>query len=294
MNIQNYNFAQLARNQDNLAKSLNAVASGLRINRAADDSAGLSVATRFTVEHNSLLQASRNINDGIGLLQTIDGALEAHGNIAVRMRELLVQANSETYSNNDRGAIRIELVELRREYERISRETEYNGINVMGDNPTTLSIQIGAFNTSEDRIDIDLSTLYSFRDIADNLTVLRGRNGIGFINPGSGAELFNDHDSYNANGFANKIGQGLTEVENLYNSVLQRRATVGALQNRMESALSNNRALETNLKSASSTIMDADYANLSSAVVRHQVTMNASVTSLAQARGLSRNIISLL
>ena len=294
MNIQNYNFAHINRNQQNLAQALNGVSSGLRINRAADDAAGLAVASRFSSEHTSLLQASRNINDGIGMLQTIEDTLESHGNIAMRMRELLVQANNETYTSNDRGQIRIELVELRREYERISQEAEFNGLGIMGDNPTTISIQIGHFNNSDNRIDIDLSTLYSFRDITDNLTILRGRNGIGFVNPNSGVELLNDHSSYNRNGFANKIGIGLTEVDTLYTSITQRQAIVGALQNRMESALNTNRSYENNLLASSSSIVDADYAHFSSSVVRHQVRMDASVSSLAQARGLSKNILALL
>ena len=115
MNIQLTNLTHIGNHQGVLNKAIDALSSGLRINRAADDSAGMSVSSQLDTQVVSIKQVNKNINDGIGLLQTIEGALEAHQNIAGRMRELLVRANSETYSQDDKGQIRIELVELRRE-----------------------------------------------------------------------------------------------------------------------------------------------------------------------------------
>ena len=164
----------------------------------------------------------------------------------------------------------------------------------MGENPTTISLQIGQNNNSDNRLDIDLNDLYSFRDIADHLTVLRGNNGIGFVNPSSGVEQFKNNNEYNPNGFDNKIADGLDEVANLYTSITNRRAIVGALQNKLESALNTNRDFELSLVSASSTIRDVDYAVATARVTSAQISFDASYSSMVQAKSLSSDILGLL
>jgi len=296
MLINNLNFSTINGNRRELDRSLERLSTGSRVNRSRDDAAAMSISSRFTTIHNSLLQSSRNINDGIGLVQTVDSALEAQGGLVVRMRELLVQANNETYNATDRNLIRGELVDLRREYERISNSTEFNGIDLMGSS-NVITIQVGEFNTAEHRLDIDLSRVFSQNDVIGSsayfgdLTRQNGIGGTATSGINQGTEFLG---SYSDSFFVGEMNEGIGRMDILLSVINNRRSTVGAYQNRLEFALNNNRSYEMNLMSSSSQMTAVDYAQQTSELVRHQVQMNAGVASMAQAKGMSANILSLL
>jgi flagellin len=137
---------QLSRTQSGLSSSLEKISSGLRINRAADDAAGLGVATRMESDNTSLQQAMRNTNDGISLVQTAEGSLEQLTNILIRVRELSVQAANETYSTSDRTMIGTELTSLMNEYNRITSTSSFNEQSLL-DATVAVSIQVGLDGT---------------------------------------------------------------------------------------------------------------------------------------------------
>ena len=136
-------ITNLNKTQSALSTSLGKISSGLRINKAADDAAGLSVATRMNSDLVSLKQAMRNTNDGISMIQTAEGGLSELHNILVRMRELSVQASNETYGTIDRGMIATELGQLREEYIRIASTANFNRVDVLSGSDTAFNIQVG-------------------------------------------------------------------------------------------------------------------------------------------------------
>jgi len=152
---------QLNRTQGSLTNSLERISSGLRVNRAADDAAGLSVASRMNSDNTSLSQAMRNTNDGISVIQTAEGGLNELNNILVRMRELSVQASNETYNSTDRSMIATEMTQLKSEYARIVTTANFNRTNLLNSTDTAFNIQVGIQNTANDRIAINLSSLAS-------------------------------------------------------------------------------------------------------------------------------------
>jgi flagellin len=288
------NIAAIHDSNRNVDCSVERISTGARVNRAGDDAAALSISSRFTTIHNSLLQGSRNIHDGIGLVQTIDSAMEAQHGILVRIRELYVQASSDTYVAQDRELIRGELVDLRREYERISTSTTFNSIDLLS-STNSITIQTGEFGTSDYQLEIDLSDVFSNLDITTYFGNISRSVGIGFTTT-SGFNQGNENlAAYNDTYFVNQVqGDAIERIDNLMGINSSRRAKMGAYQNRLEISLNNNRSYETNLMAANSNFIDVDYAQQTSELVRHQVQMSASVASMAQAKGMSSNILSLL
>merc|ERR1712124_29075 len=134
---------------------------GLRINRAADDAAGLSVATRMNSDNTSLKQAMRNTNDGISMVQTAEGGLSELHNILVRMRELSVQASNETYNSTDRSMITTEMTQLTNEYTRITSTANFNRVDILKGTDTAFNIQVGIHDNADNRININLASLNS-------------------------------------------------------------------------------------------------------------------------------------
>jgi flagellin len=266
---------QLNRTQGSLTTSLERISSGLRVNRASDDAAGLSVASRMASDNTSLAQAMRNTNDGISMVQTAEGGLNELNNILVRMRELSVQASNETYNSTDRSMITTEMTQLSAEYQRIVTTANFNRTNLLNASDTAFNIQVGIQNSSDNRITIDLDALAA------------AASDVGL------KTLF----SANSIASSGQIGAAQTNIDlidSALNDISTRRSTLGALQNRLESSLSEASNYSQNLSASQSQIMDVDYASESANMTRYQIQQQAGVAALAQAKAIPQSVISLL
>ena len=209
----------LSGTQKSLSSSLEKISSGLRINRAADDAAGLGVANRMEADNTSLKQAMRNTNDGISLVQTAEGSIEQLTNILIRFRELSVQAANETYTTTDRGMIGTEMNQLKNEYQRITTLANFNEQSLLNGSGT-LNIQVGIDGTSNDAISINMTNLSTTLGAIASLST-----------------VFTTVTSSTASTAAVATAN-LANLDNAINALSTRRATLGSLQNRFENALS--------------------------------------------------------
>lgn len=258
----------LRRGQQNLTRSLEKVSSGLRINRAAEDAAGLGVATTLETAVVSTQQAMRNTNDGISIIQTTESATEEVTDMLQRMRELAIQSSSETLADAERSYLGDEFTQLRSEIQRVAQVTNFNGINLTDGNTNTLAVQVGINNDSQSRIDIALV----------NLTT--GTTGLAIgaasLDTVSGAQA------------------ALDTLDTALASVNSSRSVLGAVQNRLDSSLNNSQYYVEALAAAQSQIMDTDFATESSNLTALQIMQQAGVASLAQAKNINQSVVSLL
>ena len=259
---------KLSRNQQNLAGSLEKVSSGLRINRAAEDAAGLGVATTLETAVISTQQAMRNTNDGISIIQTTESATEEVTDMLQRMRELAIQSSSETLADDERSYIQDEFIQLRQEIARVSAITEFNGISLVDGTTSTIAVQVGINNNTQSRIAIGLV----------NLTTGTSGLNIGTISLAStsGAQA------------------AIDALDTALGSVNSARSTLGAAQNRLDSSLNNSQYYVEALSAAESQIMDTDFATESSNLTALQIMQQASVAALAQAKNINQSVVSLL
>lgn len=255
----------LSRTSNALTQSLGRVSSGLRINSAADDAAGLGVATNLETAVVSTRQAMRNTNDGISIVQTAEGAANEVTDILQRLRELAVQSSSETLSDDERAFIGDEAEQLVAEIARIADVTEFNGIS-LSNSTTSLSVQVGIADATTSRITIDLGDLTT--------TGL----GLGTISLGTlaGAQA------------------ALDVIDSALGTVNGFRSTLGAVQNRLESSLANSQTYVEALSSAQSQVLDLDFATETAELTKLQIMQQAGVASLAQAKTINQSVISLL
>merc|ERR1711990_201271 len=263
----------LNKTQNSLSSSLGKISSGLRINRAADDAAGLSVATRMNSDNTSLKQAMRNTNDGISMVQTAEGGLSELHNILVRMRELSVQASNETYNSTDRSMITTEMTQLTNEYTRITSTANFNRVDILKGSDTAFNIQVGIHDNADNRININMASL--------NSTV--GAIGLATVVTSIGSA-----------GNLTQAQSNISSIDAALSNIATRRARLGAIQNRLENALSEATNYSENLSSSQSQIMDVDYATESADMTRYQIQQQAGVAALAQAKAIPQSIISLL
>ncbi|MDD5719436.1 MAG: flagellin [Candidatus Krumholzibacteria bacterium] len=247
-------------------KSMEKLSSGLRINRAADDAAGLAISEGLKSDIRALEQASRNASDGISLVQTAEGALDEVSNILLRMKELAEQSLNGTLSDTERGYLDAEYTALTEEIDRVAASTEFNGIELLSGGGGSISIQVGIGTATTDSIAIDLS---SNRD-SSTLTLAAG---IG-----------------NATDAATAMGQ----VDAAIQTVSGARADFGAIQNRLESSIRNINNTAENLSAANSRIRDVDMAMETSRMTSYQILQQAGVSVLAQANLTSGLALSLL
>ena len=265
----------LSSTQKSLSSSLEKISSGLRINRAGDDAAGLGVATRMESDNTSLKQAMRNTNDGISLVQTAEGSIEQLTNILIRFRELSVQASNETYTSTDRGMIGTEMTQLKNEYQRITTLANFNEQDLLNGSGT-LSIQVGIDGSSDDAISINMSSLSTTLGAISELGTVFGTVTSGSASTAAGATA------------------NLANIDTAINALSTRRATLGSIQNRFENALSEASTYSQNISAAQSQILDVDYASESANMTRYQIQSQAGVAALAQAKAIPQSIISLL
>ncbi len=243
------------------------LSSGMRINRAGDDAAGLAISEGLKSDIRALDQASRNAADGISLIQTAEGSLDEVSNILLRMKELAEQSLNGTLSNTDRGYLDSEYNALASEIDRISDGAEFNGVKLLdGSGSATLSIQVGIGTTSADSVIIDLNTN---RDAA----TLGVTSGIDTVSNASAT---------------------MGEIDAAIETVVGARGDFGALQNRLETSIRNINMTSENLSAANSRIRDVDVANESSKMTSFQILQQAGVSMLAQANMTTGLAMSLL
>ncbi len=261
-------ITNLTRTGRTLQGSFERISSGLRITKAADDAAGMGVAENLNAIERSARQAARNANDGISVIQTAEGATNEVANIIKRMRELAIQASSETLASTERAYIQDEYLSLESEVERISQVTEFNGLALADGTNSTLDVQVGVMDSANDRISITLGDL--------RVTVLG-------IDSGS-IDMSN----------ASTAQSAITTLDTALNSVNSYRSDYGATQNRLDSALTNLETYAENLKSAESQIRDADFAYETAELAKNQVMQQAGISILAQANQISQGALSLI
>lgn len=256
---------QLQRSQNLSNQALERLSSGLRINSAKDDAAGLAISTQFDTQIRGLTVAQRNANDGISMAQTAEGGLDETINNLQRIRELAVQAANGSLTDDDRALLQDEVAERIAEITRISEETTFNGQDVLGGTLGTVSFQVGY--EAGQTIDVEFSSGMSAVDLGVSTVAIGTQAGA------SGALATLDTALDTVNGF---------------------RSALGAAQNRFESTINN---LATNIESASaanSRILDADFASESAKLAKSNVLQQAGISVLAQANARPNQVLSLL
>ena len=265
----------LNRSQNSMQTSLERLSSGLRINRAKDDAAGLAISERFTSQVRGLDQAIRNANDGISLLQTAEGALAEVGSTLQRMRELAIQSKNGTYNSSDRQSLQDEFKALQAEVVRIANVTEFNNINLVGQ-ASGISLQVGWENG------------------ANNVVVVSAKDLSGTAAAGGISFVLHSGVSIGSTGGAAKASTAMSALQRAIDAVSNLRADFGAVQNRLESAVRNMENVIENQTAARSRIQDADFARETANLTRTQILQQAGTAMLAQANQLPQNILQLL
>jgi len=258
---------ELNRTQNALGGTLERISSGLRINRAADDAAGLGVATALEPAVISARQGIRNANDGISIVQTAESASDEVTDILQRMRELAVQSASETLDDQERSYIEDEYDELHDEIARIANNTEFNGVQLADGTTTLVNVQVGIENNTSSRVGIDLGDLTT--------------TGLGLS---AGVTLSSVTGAQAA----------IDSLDTALDSINSYRSTLGAVQNRIESSINNAWSYAEALAAAESRIRDADYALETSEMTKQQIMQQAGVAALAQAKNMNQAVVSLL
>ena len=250
---------------DKLQSAFERLSTGRRINSAADDAAGLSIATGFTSDIRGINQGIRNANDGIALAQTAEGALEEVTNLLQRVRELAIQSQNGTLDNTARGFLDTEVEELAAQIDDILTNAEFNGISLFGTtsgSDVTVSLQLDAGRS----VDITSTAIDT-----SNLDA-------------AGLDVSSDTNAATA----------ITNVDAGLQAVNTARSSLGAGQNRLQAAINNLTTTSTNLADARSRIEDADFASESTELAKAQILGQASTAMLAQANQSQQNVLSLL
>jgi len=269
----------LSTSQSSLATSMQRLSSGLRVNSAKDDAAGLAISERMTAQVRGMNVAIRNANDGISLVQTAEGALSKVGDSLQRMRELAVQSRNSTNSSSDKDSLDKEFGELAKEIQRVIGGTTFNGQNVIGSNAGTLTIQVGANTKSDDNIDLVTTNMGA----AAEITSVAGTDNTG-----------NSRASIGSAANSTAVGQVIDNIDKAIDFVNSQRATLGASQNRFDAVISNLQISVENQSAARSRITDADFASETANLSRSQILQQAGNAMVAQANQLPQQVLSLL
>ncbi|KEX93674.1 flagellin [Pseudomonas putida] len=263
----------LNRASDALSTSMTRLSSGLKINSAKDDAAGLQIATRMTSQIRGQTMAIKNANDGISMAQTAEGALQESSNILQRMRELGVQARSDSNTTSDRGALDKEFQAMASELSRIANSTNLNGTNLLdgsaGGNTGDIAIQVGSGTTADDTITLKLGS--TKMDAA----------GLGLV---AGTDLTD----------ATKSGAAIDLIDTALGTINSLRADLGATQNRLSSTISNLQNINENASAALGRVQDTDFAAETAQMTKQQTLQQASTAILAQANQLPSAVLKLL
>ena len=257
-------------NNVGLDKSLTSLSSGLRINKAADDSAGLAIANQLSAQSEGLGQAVKNANDGIGLIQTADGAMEEYGNILKRVRVLAIQASNDTQDSTSRGYIQQEVDALLTQATSIATDTKFNNVSLLdasGGASGSFTFHVGAYAGDTQLVDIGDNTA----------TTILGMNAT----------------SVDVDTFTN-AQVAITTMTDAMTTLDGRRATLGAAQNQLESTVRNISVTQVNVKAAESNIRDVDFASESANFAKHNILAQSGSYAMSQANAVQQNVMRLL
>ena len=263
--------AALAKNGRAMSTAMEQLSTGSRVNSAKDDAAGLAIGTSMTSQIRGLNQAVRNLNDGVNLLQTAEGALTETTNMLQRMRELAVQSASGTYSTTQRSYLSVEFNALGSQIDKIASETTWNGYTVLtgttgGSTTGTFSFQSG--QTSGQTIDVAIGSM--------------ALSTLGLTTAAAGIST------------AASASAAIASIDSAISTVNSQRATIGATVNRMTYAADNMTNISANVSASRSTILDTDYATASTNLSKAQIIQQASTAMLAQANQQPQTVLALL
>jgi len=241
------------------------ISSGMRINRAADDAAGFGMGEKFDAEYRGLKQALRNANDGVSMIQTTEGATNEVANLVKRIRELAVQASSDTLGSDERGYANTEFSQLSAEIDRIANATTFNGVTLTSQSGS-MYVQVGTKNTDNDRIGFS------------SLDILSSSLGIDTID------------------LSTTVGaqSALDALDTALISINDYRANLGSSQNRIEAAIRNLENYTENIAATKSRIMDADFAYETAQMAKYQILQQSGVAVLGQANAINQAALRLL
>jgi flagellin len=255
----------LTKSNNELSTSMQRLSSGLRVNSAKDDAAGMSIATKMDSQIRGMSQASRNANDGISMIQTADGALSNISDALQRMRELAVQGANDTNGESEWENIKTEMTALNTEIGRIASDTKFNGTALLTEDAVTKSIQVGADAGQAIQVTFGSNAAYAAIDTDD----------------------INIEDSTSASA-------AITAIDDALKALNTERSSLGTAQNRMGYAISNLATSIENQSAAKSRITDTDYAAETSKLSRSQILQQAGTAMLAQANSAPNSVMSLL
>jgi len=259
----------LSKTRNSQQKTLEQLSSGQRINRAGDDAAGLAISENLKAQIRGLGQAERNAQDGISLVQIAEGGLSESSNILIRLRELAVQAASDTIGPTERKFLNVEFEQLTAEMDRISNSTEFNRVPLLNGTGAVFDIQIGTRNDPlSDRLTFDASSA----DV--NIAAL-------------GLNLASVSDKISAQNSLASIDSAIVSVSGI-------RADFGALQNRLQSTINNLQISQENLSAANSRVRDTDIASATAELTKNNILMQAGTSVLAQANQSTTSALTLI
>lgn len=248
----------LATNSQAQRDTLEHLSSGSRINKAADDAAGLAISEKMRGQIRSIRQTVRNANDGVSMIQTAEGGMNEIGNILTRFRELSIQSSSDTIGDVERGFVDKEVQQLKQEITRISSSIEFNGKKLLSGSNEPLDIQVG--NKNDPLVD-----RFTFDTKKSNVTLEKlGLEGISV-------------------GTKESAREGLANIDMAVNTLVSNRAELGALQNRLQSAVNSMNIYDENLSAANSRIRDMDMAQETADMAKNNILSQAGVSVLSQA-----------
>ena len=265
----------LGRASDALATSMTRLSSGLKINSAKDDAAGLQIATRISSQVRGQTVAIKNANDGISMAQTAEGALQESTNILQRMRELAIQARNGTNSSADQKATNSEFVQMSNELTRIADSTNLNGKKLLDGSAGTMTLQVGSETGTANQITLTLS----------------GKFGATSLSVDSGTVALTGTSSDAA---ASAIDKAISAIDAALQTINSTRADLGAAQNRLTSTISNLQNVNENATAALGRVQDTDFAAETANLTKQQTLQQASQAVLAQANQLPSAVLKLL
>jgi flagellin len=274
-NVEAFNaHRNLTATANSAAKSMERLSSGYRINRAADDAAGLAISEKMRGQIGGLAQAQRNAQDGVSLVQTGEGALKEVHSMLGRIRELKVQHANDTLNEADKASIVNEVTSLQSEIKDIRGNTEFNGIKLLNGDKTSVSLQVGA--NGGEQITITAKDIFA--------SAGGSTSGMAAVSKVTSA-------SAGVNSFATL---SIKQIDDAISEISSKRADFGAVQNRLEHRLNNLSTYQENLTSSESRIRDVDMAKEMVSFTKYQVLQQAGTSMLAQANQSSQSVLSLL
>ncbi|MCP5286214.1 MAG: flagellin FliC [Burkholderiaceae bacterium] len=267
----------LGQSQSSLMTSMQRLSSGLRVNSAKDDAAGLAIAERMNAQVRGMNVAIRNANDGISLAQTAEGALGQVSETLQRMRELAVQARNASNSSSDRESLNKEYGELAKEIQRVLGGTTFNGKKILGSDAGTQTFQIGSGVTANDQIDIATTNLAT----NSTITTVAGTGGTAPTGIGSSVSTAD-------------LATVVSNIDGAIDKINSERATLGASQSRFGSVISTLQINIENQSAARSRIMDSDFAAETANLSRAQILQQAGTAMVAQANLIPQGVLRLI